>query len=112
MNIVVLRGVLSSAPQRRELPSGSVLWSFEVTTATETGNLSVPVALFDPSSEPVHATGDTVVVVGEVRRRFFRAGASTQSRTEVVASEIVAERPAARARRVVERALQRCAPSS
>lgn len=108
MNIVVLRGVLSSSPQRRELPSGSVLWSLEVTTPTESGNLSVPVALFDPVTDPTHESGDTVIVVGQVRRRFFRAGASTQSRTEVVATELVAERPAARARRVVERALQRC----
>jgi single-strand DNA-binding protein len=111
MNIVVLRGSLSSAPQSRDLPSGSVVWTLEVTTPTEAGNLSVPVALFDPRTAPELVAGDAVVVVGEVRRRFFRAGASTQSRTEVVAAEIVSARPAARARKVVERALRHCADS-
>ena len=111
MNVVILRGSLSSAPQSRDLPSGSVVWTLEVTTPTETGNLSVPVAQFDPVRAPEFAPGDSVVVVGEVRRRFFRAGASTQSRTEVVASEIVPARAVARARKAVERALRHCADS-
>jgi hypothetical protein len=34
--------------------------------------------------------GDAVLVVGYVRRRFFRAAAVTQSRTEVVAQRVVA----------------------
>ena len=33
--------------------------------------------------------GDQLLVVGTVRRRFFRSGGSTQSRTEVVASEVL-----------------------
>jgi single-strand DNA-binding protein len=33
-----------------------------------------------------------VIVVGTVRRRFFRAGGATQSRTEVVADRIVPTR--------------------
>lgn len=111
MNIVVLRGSLSSAPQHRDLPSGSVVWTLEVTTPTESGNLSVPVALFDPAVAPELAPGAEVVVVGEVRRRFFRAGGSTQSRTEVVATEVVTARPAARARKVIERALRHCTDS-
>jgi single-stranded DNA-binding protein len=111
MNIVVLRGSLSSAPQHRDLPSGSVVWTLEVTTSTPSGNLSVPVALFDPPAPPEFVPGDAVVVVGEVRRRFFRTGAATQSRTEVVAAEVVGARPAARARKVVERALRHCADS-
>ncbi len=50
----------------------------------------MPVAWFDP---PAWATaldaGAGVVVTGRVRRRFFRAGGITQSRTEVVASKVV-----------------------
>jgi single-strand DNA-binding protein len=42
-------------------------------------------------------------VVGRVRRRFFRAGGTTQSRTEVVADTVV---PATQAKRV-EAALRR-----
>ncbi len=103
MNIVVLSGHLSSPPQPRLLASGSVLWSLEVTTATDEGAWSVPVAWFDPPSEPAFARGDVVVVVGSVRRRFFRGAAGTQSRTEVVATDVVP----ATARKRVERLLQR-----
>jgi hypothetical protein len=51
-------------------------------------------------------TGDAVVAVGRVRRRFFRAGGVTQSRTEVVAASVVLPRTAGRARSGVERALR------
>lgn len=88
-NLVVLRGHLSSDAQCRQLESGSTLWTLEVTTRGIAGAASVPVAVFDPSTEPDFAAGDEVYVVGEVRRRFFRAGGATQSRTEVVAIEVV-----------------------
>lgn len=105
MNHVVLRGHLSSAPVSRELASGALLWSLEVTTPTDEGAWSVPVAWFDPPSKPVLGVGDEVVVVGAVRRRFYRGGAGTQSRTEVVATEVLA----VTARRKVQRALERAA---
>ena len=111
MNIVVLRGVLSSDPVQRDLPSGSTLWSIEVTTPSDDGSLSVPVVWFDPKALPAVAAGDAVVVVGAVRRRFFRTGSATQSRTEVVASEVITEKPVARSRRAVEKALARCQPA-
>ena len=90
MNIVVLRGVLSSAPSVRELSSGSVLVSLELTTRDAEGQASsVPVAWFDPSAGCSFSSGDEVVVAGSVRRRFFRTAVGTQSRTEVVAIEVV-----------------------
>jgi hypothetical protein len=46
---------------------------------------------------PVIKTGDEVVAMGHVRRRFFRTGARTQSVTEVCADVIV---PASRATKV------------
>ena len=58
MNVVVLTGRLSSDPQRRDLASGSVLWTLEVSTDTDDGVASVPVAWFDPSCEPVWSAGD------------------------------------------------------
>ncbi|CAB4694455.1 unannotated protein [freshwater metagenome] len=85
MNIVVLQGVLSRTPDRRELASGSVLLQFDLTTPTSTGAASVPVAWFDPPPSAQFDVGDEVVVTGEVRRRFFRSGGATQTRTEVVA---------------------------
>jgi single-strand DNA-binding protein len=102
MNIVVLRGVLSSAPVIRELSSGSIVHTLEVTTRDDEGrSASVPVAWFDPPTSPVLDSGVEVVVTGTVRRRFFRAGGATQSRTEVVARTVV---PASR-RRQAERAV-------
>jgi single-strand DNA-binding protein len=103
MNIVVIQGTLSSDPVARTLASGSVLVSLELTTATADGNVSVPVAWFDPPAEVAWAAGEELLVTGTVRRRFFRSGGVTQTRTEVVASEVV---PVSR-RRVVRSALAR-----
>jgi hypothetical protein len=102
-NVVVLCGRLSSDPQCRELASGSVLWTLEVTTPSEHGAASVPVALFDPRVEPTFAAGDEVYVVGEVRRRFFKGASGTQSRTEVVATEVVRASQRAKVRASMER---------
>jgi len=96
-NVALLAGDLSGPPRRRELPSGTELVEFDVTTRGDSGTGSVPVAWFDPgaAADGLDA-GVPVVVVGHVRRRFFRAGNVTQSRTEVVASRvIVSGRPAA-----------------
>ena len=84
MNLVVLRGTLSSEPVDRQLASGSTVWSLEVTSRTADGVCSAPVAWVDPPHPPHVGSGDEVVVIGQVRRRFFRAGGATQSRTEVV----------------------------
>ena len=105
MNVVILQGVLSSAPVLRSLASGSVVVSLELTTVVDTGTASVPVAWFDPPKEVGWGPGDEVCVLGTVRRRFFRSGGVTQSRTEVVATQIVA----AAHRRQVQRLLQRAA---
>jgi single-strand DNA-binding protein len=42
--------------------------------------------------------------VGRVRRRFFRAGGYTQSRTEVVAENVLRTRQAKQVRAAVDRA--------
>ena len=103
MNVVVLQGVLSSAPVARTLASGSVVVSLELSTVVDGATASVPVAWFDPPGEVVWGAGAELVVAGTVRRRFFRSGGSTQSRTEVVATEVVE----AGKRRPVQRLLQR-----
>ncbi len=107
MNHVLLTGRLSSAPQHRELASGSSLWSLELTTDTPEGAWSVPVTWFDPPIEPAFCAGDEVVVLGSVRRRFFRTSAGTQSRTEVVASEVVAATAKRKVNTVLRRATER-----
>ena len=91
MNIVVLRGTLSRDPDRRELTAGGDILQFDLVTQLESGsNSTVPVSWFDAPEEPGLAEGSQVVVVGSVRRRFFRAGGATQSRTEVVADSVTA----------------------
>ena len=90
MNVVILRGRLSSVSARRTLSSGSELLNLELTTVTDTGQTAVPVAWFDPPTGAELQIGDELVVRGTVRRRFFRTGGATQSRTEVVADEVVA----------------------
>jgi single-stranded DNA-binding protein len=101
MNIAIVRGTLSRAPDVRALPSGDEVASLEVTIPAdgETAKAeSVPVSVADPplwvrNLEP----GDEVAVLGRIRRRFFKAGLTTQSRTELVAERVV---PAGRRRRV------------
>jgi len=100
VNAAILRGTVSSTPRRRELPSGSVLDQLEVTTRWgDPPAATVPVTWFDPTTEL--AADDEVVVIGSVRRRFFKAGGATASRTEVVAERIIR----ASRRRDVERAV-------
>jgi single-strand DNA-binding protein len=91
INLVVIEGVLARPAQDVELPSGSRLLSLEVSVRRDEGPAEpVPVAWFDP---PAWTTaldaGAEVVVSGRVRRRFFRSGGTTQSRTEVVATRVV-----------------------
>jgi hypothetical protein len=106
MNIALLRGTLSSDPATRTLPSGTGLVQYEVTTDDPgTGTAaSAPVVWLDPPARlPRVAKGDEVVVVGHVRRRFFRtASGITASRTEVVADKVVPARPAARVERLLD----------
>ena len=91
MNIVLLQGTLSSDPVVRTLASGSTLWSLELTTVVDGVNVSVPVAWFDPPASAAQwVAGNALLVSGTVRRRFYRSGGITQSRTEVVATEVVA----------------------
>jgi single-stranded DNA-binding protein len=90
INLAIVCGDLTSEPMRRMLPSGSEVVSLEVRIKPEDGPAeTVPVAWFDaPSWAAGLAAGDGVVVTGRVRRRFFRVGQSTQSRTEVLAANV------------------------
>jgi len=89
MNVVVLRGTLLRASERRLLTSGSVLLQLDLSTPTPAGVATVPVVWFDPPVSAEFDLGVEVAVLGEVRRRFFRVGGVTQSRTEVIATSVV-----------------------
>ncbi len=94
-NIAVIRGSIRAEPTVRELPGGGVVVQFDVATTTERDgrqlSVSVPIAWNDPTTTQrgILAGGSEVLVVGTVRRRFFRVGGVTQSRTEVVADAVV-----------------------
>lgn len=109
MNIVVLCGVLSHPPVPRTLPSGDVLVGYDVTCARVEGHAeSVPVVWpAAPAGALRLAAGDEVLVVGRVRRRFYRAGGATASRTEVVADRVVPARHARRAEAALDAARRR-----
>ena len=88
MNVVVLRGRLPRDPEHRDLATGGHVVQFDLSTQLEDGTVTVPVSWFDPPASANLAADAEVVLVGSVRRRFFRAGGTTQSRTEVVAHSV------------------------
>ena len=93
-NLSILVGVLSRDAELRELPSGDEVLALELTIRPDGEPAeSVPVAWHGaPRSAAAWQAGEELLVVGRVRRRFFRAGGTTQSRTEVVASTAVPTR--------------------
>lgn len=109
MNISVVRGFLSRSPDERILPSGDRMVSLEVSVRRPNHPTeSVPVSWPDaPKNVSMLEPGTEVLVLGRVRRRFFRAAGFTQSRTEVVAESVVPVRHPKKVRTVLDRAVQR-----
>jgi len=107
MNVVIVRGTLSRAPELRVLPSGDRLVAYEVTVREEGQRAeSVPVVWLEaPARAAEMESGAEVVLVGRVRRRFFRTPAGTASRTEVVAESVMAARQRKRVAGAVASAL-------
>ena len=68
--------------------------TFEVASEGESVPVSWPAP---PAGVDQLEVGAEMVVLGRVRRRFFRVGGATQSRTEIVAERVV---PAGQRRRV------------
>ena len=106
-NLALLVGTLSRPPELRPLPSGEVVLGLELTVRPATGPAeTVPVAWYAPAPGAADwAPGEELLVVGRTRRRFFRSGGQTQSRTEVVPAAVVPTRRAAAARRALSAAL-------
>lgn len=105
MNIVVLQGTLSSEPTERTLPSGRNVLNWDLTTNTPEGRSSVPVQWDEPSQRVCDfVEGDELVVLGRVRRRFFRSGGATAARTEVLATRVAKRTQTASVGRLLDQA--------
>src|SRR3954467_13014728 len=106
MNVVIIQGRLSRPAEERVLPSGDRLVQLELTIARPSEKAeSAPVVWFDaPASALELDVDEEVVVVGRVRRRFFRGAGGTQSRTEVVAEQVVLRRHTKKVAAALERA--------
>ena len=77
LNLVVVRGECSGPPELRELESGHRLAALSVRAPGPDGRAtSVPVTVWEPAAWVEQLDeGSDVIVVGAVRRRFFRAAA-------------------------------------
>ena len=106
-NLVIVRAVINRVPESRVLASGDEVLAFDMTIRAEGGPAeSVPVIWTNPPAVAHNfAEGDDVVVLGAIRRRFFRSGGTTASRTELNASRIVPAGARAKVRSVLESAL-------
>jgi single-strand DNA-binding protein len=104
INVAIVRGICSSPPEVRVLPSEQRLAQLQVTTRLDGRAMSVPVSLIDPPAWLDQLdSGDEVIVVGSVRRRFFRAAGSTASRVEIEAEIVCRARDRRRTRRLANR---------
>ena len=114
MNVSIIRGTLSRTPDHRTLDSGTTIVAYDVTVPADDGPAeTVPVSWFDPPAAAARLDeGDEVLVTGRVRRRFFRAGGRTQSRTDVVADAVVRTSARVRTAKALDRALGRVTSST
>jgi single-strand DNA-binding protein len=112
MNVVLVRGVVTRDPDIRTLANEVTLASFDLAVHPQDGpRRTVPVVVpldGSPRHEPP-AAGDEILVAGQVQRRFFRVGGATQSRTEVIADEVVPSDDRRRVRRLLAAATRRLA---
>jgi hypothetical protein len=91
VNLVVLRGVASAPPEVRTLTSGRRIATLSVRVhALDPGATSVPVAVREPPGwvEDLDE-GAPIVVIGALRRRFFKTTTgATGARVEVEARAV------------------------
>ena len=97
-NLAVLRGSVRGDATRSAAALGlrerPVRRDDDDPAAGRSSKITVPVSWIDPprSSAASLIDGAELLVIGAVRRRFFRVGGATQSRTEVVADTVIPAR--------------------
>ena len=102
-NVVVVIGRLRRAPEQRVLPDGTAILELEVVSAADGVSATIPVT-WVTTSVPSWGDGQSVAVLGAVRRRFYRAGGATVSRTDVLASMVLSGHQAGRITAALSRA--------
>jgi hypothetical protein len=109
-SLTLALGTVTRDPDRRDLPSGGAVLSFDLSVRAEGCTAeSVPVAWPDPPARAALAAGAEVLVLGRTRRRFFRSAGTTASRTEIVAERVVPLRQQARCAAALDEAADRLA---
>lgn len=92
VNVVVLAGRLSDAPELKTMPSGDQVARFRLAIPEEGRRLlPLPVSAWDRLPRracEALGKGDAVLVRGHLIRRFYRDGGGGRSVTEVVATEV------------------------
>lgn len=92
LNLVVIAGRLSAAPEIRVFEGGSTLVRYLVTTRTEEPRRRidvVPAVLWDADEDATRfERGDRIWIAGSVQRRFWSDDHSRRSRIEVVAHHV------------------------
>jgi single-strand DNA-binding protein len=109
VNLAVLAGSLLKQAEARLLPDGSTVWELDLAVQpTGRATAAVPVSWVAPATgaDPAAWTpGEELLVVGAVRRRFYRSGGATVSRTDVLAQAVVTARQRTRVAPLVAEAL-------
>jgi single-stranded DNA-binding protein len=107
MNICIIQGRLTRPPEQRVVGSGRSLVTYELAVDRAAGGTeTVPVVWDDAPARALDLDVDAeVVVAGRVRRRWFRSAGAPQSRTEVVAVEVLSARSTKRVAKLVSDAL-------
>lgn len=91
LNLVVLIGTVSAAARTKSLPSGDWLVAFDLRVPAANGpRQSIPVSwIGEKAKAPTIVADGDLMVVGEVRRRFYRAGGALGSQVDVRAHKVV-----------------------
>lgn len=113
-NLTILRGRVARPPVARDLPERGPVLGYELAVPIpgSVGRSETVPVVWSPNGAPAIGEGEEVVVLGRVRRRFFRSGGVVQSRTEVVAEQVLTVRQRARVARLLAEAAARLAGPS
>jgi hypothetical protein len=93
MNIAVVIGSIRGSIHEQVRDDGVLVVSFDVAPATVDDGpdtSAIPCTWFGPPRrKPALEPGRSVTVIGSLRRRFYRRGGATTSRTDLLAERVI-----------------------